>query len=76
MIERYKIAKAMHEIIRCMNNEEAYMEWINTVPDEPSDDDFQSIAEDDWLFAETCKAFKSIFTEYQEDGLFIDNRLW
>ena len=28
MNERYQIVKGMHEIIRCMNNEEAYMDWI------------------------------------------------
>jgi len=61
MIERFEIVKAMHEIIRCMNNEEAYMDWINTVPDEPSNDDFEYIAGNDELFAETCTAFKSIF---------------
>ena len=76
MNERYQIVKGMHEIIRCMNNEEAYMDWIYTVPDGASDEDLRDIAEDDKLFAETCKAFKSIFTAYQEDGLFIDNKLW
>lgn len=76
MFERYQIAKAMHEIIRCMNNEDAYMEWIDIVPDEPTDEDFREIAQNDMLFAETCKAFKSIFAEYAEDGLFIDGQLW
>ena len=33
MNERYQIVKGMHEIIRSMNNEEAYMDWIYTVPD-------------------------------------------
>ena len=32
MIERFQIVKAMHEIIRCMNNEDAYMAWIYTLP--------------------------------------------
>ena len=76
MFERYQIAKVMHEIIRCMNNEDAYMEWIDIVPDEPTDEDFREIAQSDMLFAETCKAIKSIFTEYAEDGLFIDGQLW
>ena len=76
MNERYQIVKGMHEIIRCMNNEEAYMDWIYTVPDGASDENLRDIAEDDTLFAETYKAFKSIFTAYQEDGLFIDNKLW
>ena len=76
MNERYQIVKGMHEIIRCMNNEEAYMDWIYTVPDGATDEDLRDIAEDDSLFAETCNAFKFIFMAYQEDGLFIDNKLW
>lgn len=76
MLERFQIAKAMHEIIRCMNNENAYMEWIYTVPDEASDEDLMDIAKDDELFADACSAFKSIFTEYQADGLYIDKKVW
>ena len=76
MIERFQIVKAMHEIIRCMNNEDAYMAWIYTVPDEANDEDFKDIAESDELFADACQAFKSIFTEYQKDGLYIDKKVW
>lgn len=76
MIERFQIAKAMHQIIRCMNNEDAYMAWIYTVPDEASDEDLMDIAKDDKLFADTCNAFKSIFAEYQKDGLYIDKKRW
>ena len=76
MIERFQIVKAMHEIIRCMNNEDAYMAWIYTVPDEATDEDFKDIAESDELFAEACTAFKSAMHDYSEDGFSIDKRVW
>lgn len=38
--------QAMHEVIRQCNDENIYMAWILTVPDEPSREDFEDIAED------------------------------
>ena len=76
MIERFQIVKAMHEVIRCMNNEDAYMEWILTVPDQATDDDLMDVATDDELFAEACTAFKSAMHDYSEDGFYIDKRVW
>lgn len=76
MRERYEIMKAMHTLVMAMNNEDAYMEWIMTVPDEASDDDLMDIATDDELFAEACTAFKSTMQEYGGDGFYIDKRVW
>jgi len=47
----------MHEVIRTANNEDIYDVWICIVPDEPSDDDFQSIAEDDASYSEVWDLF-------------------
>lgn len=44
---RVEQLKAMHELMRNANDEEIYMVWIYRVPDEPSDDDFVSIALND-----------------------------
>ena len=76
MRERYEIMKAMHILVMAMNNEDAYLEWILTVPDEASDDDLMDIATDDELFAEACAAFKSAMQEYGGDGFYIDKRVW
>lgn len=76
MRERYEIMKAMHTLVMAMNNEDAYMEWIMTVPDEASGDDLMDIATDDELFAEACAAFKSAMQEYGGDGFYIDKRVW
>lgn len=76
MAKRIALLKAQHEIIVHMNNEEAYMEWINIVPDCPQDDDFEFIAEDDELFANAMECFKSIMDTYLDDGIYIGNKLY
>ena len=76
MSERYEIVKAMHTIIKSMNNENAYMRWIYIVPDEASNEDLMDIAQSDELFADTCNAFKSIFTDYNASGLYVDKKVW
>ena len=76
MSERYEIVKAMHTIIKSMNNENAYMRWIYIVPDEASNEDLMDIAQSDELFADTCNAFKSIFTDCKAGGLYVDKKVW
>lgn len=76
MRERYEIMKAMNTLVMAMNNEDAYMEWILTVPDQATDDDLMDIAKDDGLFADACAAFKSAMHDYSEDGFYIDKRVW
>jgi len=76
MQERYEITKAMHTIVRLMNNEDAYMQWILIVPDEASDEDLWDVAEDDELFADACGAFKSIMKHFGKDGFYIDKKVW
>ena len=49
--------KAMHEVIRMGNDENIYMSWINVVPDEPTDDDFEEIAADKDQYNEVVDKF-------------------
>ena len=65
------LIRGMNAIMISMNNEDAYMEWICTVPDECTDDDLESICEDADLFKETIHEFMRIFRKYSSDGLFI-----
>ena len=76
MAKRIALLKAQHEIIKYMNNEEAYMEWINIVPDCPTEDDFEFIAEDEELFADAMECFKDIMNTYLDDGIYIGNKLY
>jgi len=63
---RVELLKRLHEIILNMNHENAYMNWIYLVPDEPSTDDFVSIAEDETDFNDTLTLFIRIFERYSK----------
>jgi len=49
--------KAMHELMRNANDEMIYGSWIYTMPDEPSEEDFESIAIDDEQYNECFDKF-------------------
>ena len=57
MEERIKQLKVMHEIMKNSSDEDIYCAWIYVVPDEPSESDFESIAEDDEACEEVCNLF-------------------
>lgn len=55
---RIKLLKDMHQYIIEIGDEEIYMDWVTlAVPDEPREDDFESIAEDDENWCECCSLF-------------------
>ena len=62
---RTKLLKTLHNIMINMNDENAYMTWIYIVPDEPTEEDFVSIACNDKDFEEVLDLFISLFTEYK-----------
>ena len=49
--------KAMHQLMLEANDESIYMSWIYTMPDCPSEDDFESIAIDDEQYKECFDKF-------------------
>ena len=49
--------KAMHTLMAEANDENIYMSWIYTMPDCPSEDDFESIALDDKQYNECFDKF-------------------
>lgn len=55
--QRIKQLKAMHELMMLANDEEIYCTWIYTMPDEPSEEDFIDIAEDDDMYNDCFDAF-------------------
>ena len=66
---RIKELKAMHETMLHLNNECAYFDWIFLgVPDEPNEDDFESIAESDEEFKDCTKWFLKVLANYYKDG--------
>ena len=67
--KRIENVRNMHNLVCGLNNENAYMWWIeDAVPDEPSDDDFIDIAEDDEMYEECIETFLKILTKYGKDG--------
>lgn len=75
-LDRFANVRAMNDIIRSMNNEDAYMEWIYTVPDEATEEDLMDIADDEQFFGEVVRLFLKLYEEYIEDGLFIGGKLY
>lgn len=69
---RKELLKTMHTYMsEYQPYEEAYDRWITVaMPDEPDESDFQFIAEDDKIFAETCVIFGEIvkWIEQEEKG--------
>ena len=65
MMTKYRIRKlkAMHEMVLNIDDEGYYMTWIYTVPDEPSEYDFEDIAEDVKFYNEVEALFKRLIVE-------------
>lgn len=63
---RIGFLKQMHEYIQFhIDDEEAYGRWILIVPDEPTEDDFEYIADDSELWTEVCTVFGKLVKEYE-----------
>jgi len=62
---RIILLKKLNSIIKMMNDELAYMTWIELVPDEATIEDFESIAEDDKAFDEVLNEFQRLFALYK-----------
>lgn len=73
MIEKFELLKAMNFIVRMMNDQGAYIDWIFTIPDEASEDELLDIAldEDEEVFREACELFREICHEYIDAGFFL-----
>lgn len=65
MMTRYRIQKlkAMHNMVLNIDDEGYYMTWIYTVPDCPSEYDFEDIAEDVEFYNEVEALFKRLIVE-------------
>lgn len=73
---RKEQAKAMHEIITALNNENAYASWVYLMPDCPTEEDFQDFAENPSMFDELCNKFVNLLGIYLCDGIFMANKLY
>lgn len=61
--DRVALLKKLHDIMLNMSDENAYFDWIIYMPDEPTEEDFEDIAESrDYL--EYLEEFIEIFRTY------------
>ncbi len=55
-----------HKYIIELGDEDIYLAWIEEgVPDEPTDDDMEEIAEDDAMWVDTVEVFSRLTAEYE-----------
>ncbi len=58
---KVNMLKQMHEVMLNMNDERYYEEWIVLgMPDEPNEDDFESVAENPEKWVETVNFFAKL----------------
>lgn len=69
--ERADFVRSMNNIMVHMNDEEAYMKWIQVVPDGATQEDFEAIADNEELFDSTVYLFKDLMDRYMKNGIYI-----
>ena len=69
--EKAEFVQSMNNVVKHLNDENAYMHWITVVPDEAEQADFEDIADDEELFDEVVYLFKNIMERYLKNGIYI-----
>lgn len=73
--ERIADLKAMHRIIISCNDETYYWNWVSYgwIPDEPTEEDFEYVADNEEAWVETCDRFgRYISKAVNNGGFFFD----
>ena len=65
---RCSLLIAMNTVVKDMNHEGAYDEWIRVIPDQANEDDLEDCAMDDDTMQAACKMFNSIVRHYGRFG--------
>ena len=76
MQDKVNLLKSMHFIIRSLNDENAYMTWIYTVPDEPDDSDFEDLAGNPVYMDKVCALFTRLIKKYASSGYVGGDESW
>lgn len=70
ILERVDLLKAMHKVMCHMNDEFAYEIWVTEgVPDEPSNEDYEQIANDYTMYKHVIETFEDIMKDYIVSGI-------
>lgn len=75
-MERFNALKAMNTLVKLLNNEDAYFEWINTVEDEADDESLMETVEIEDIFKEAVSDFRNIMKRYGKDGFYLDGKVY
>lgn len=76
MMERFNAVKAMNLLVLALNDENAYIRWIATVPDGATDEDLLDISRDDDMMNEVTEEFIRIMNAYGWSGFCLGNGLF
>lgn len=68
--ERAKEVWLMHNVLRYMNDENAYMRWIYLFPDDADELEVPDFVETEEEYMEFVNLFKKLYKTYHDDGLF------
>lgn len=75
--ERFELLRAMHTVVRVMNDEAAYMDWINTIPDDADEEELRDCAENDEIMQEASMVFTAIIRRYGKNGgYYVDGKVF
>lgn len=71
--KRFRLLKAMNTIMYSANDEDIYYAWIETVPDEATDEELFEIVHDNEIYVEACNEFSRLYAYVikEESGLYI-----
>ena len=72
-MEKFELLKAMHTLVMAMNDENAYLTWINVIPDGADDEELMEIAADDdeEIYRDACHTFREICGRYMKYGFYL-----
>lgn len=77
MMERFEMLKAMNTLVKLMNNEEAYYEWIYIIPDQADDEELMDIVQNyPDILKDAVDCFKDVYKRYAKDGFYVDKKLY
>ena len=62
--ERVTLLQNMHYAITQIDDENAYERWIQVVPDEPCEEDFEDIASDTYEYKQVLELFCTLIVKY------------
>ena len=72
MKSRIRMLNGMDEIVRSAENEDLLEPWLmGGVPDAATEDDYESMAEDDEDFAHAVNLFLRLIPKINEDGIYL-----